>query len=86
MALALGVPALPRGRPRQLGGLPHRQELVGERRGVRFVNDSKATNADSAALRAGQLRARGLDRGRLGQGRRHSPHSPAISGASPTPS
>ena len=32
-------------------GLPHRQEMVGEIRGVRFVNDSKATNADSA-LRA----------------------------------
>ena len=30
-------------------GLPHRQELVGTIRGVRFVNDSKATNADSAA-------------------------------------
>jgi UDP-N-acetylmuramoylalanine--D-glutamate ligase len=30
-------------------GLPHRQERVGERRGVLFVNDSKATNADSAA-------------------------------------
>jgi UDP-N-acetylmuramoylalanine--D-glutamate ligase len=30
-------------------GLPHRMELVGELNGVRFVNDSKATNADSAA-------------------------------------
>lgn len=30
-------------------GLPHRQELVGHWRGVRFVNDSKATNADSTA-------------------------------------
>lgn len=30
-------------------GLPHRQEVVGTIRGVRFVNDSKATNADSAA-------------------------------------
>ncbi len=28
-------------------GLPHRQELVAEIGGVRFVNDSKATNADS---------------------------------------
>ncbi len=32
-------------------GVPHRLELVGERRGVRFVNDSKATNV-AAALRA----------------------------------
>lgn len=31
------------------GGLPHRQERVGTLGGVAFVNDSKATNADSAA-------------------------------------
>jgi UDP-N-acetylmuramoylalanine--D-glutamate ligase len=30
-------------------GLPHRQEQVGTLGGVSFVNDSKATNADSAA-------------------------------------
>jgi len=30
-------------------GLPHRSQLIGERDGVRFVNDSKATNVDSAA-------------------------------------
>jgi UDP-N-acetylmuramoylalanine--D-glutamate ligase len=29
--------------------LAHRQEIVAEARGVVFVNDSKATNADSAA-------------------------------------
>lgn len=29
-------------------GLPHRSQLVGEKDGVRFVNDSKATNVDSA--------------------------------------
>ncbi|MEO5373250.1 MAG: UDP-N-acetylmuramoyl-L-alanine--D-glutamate ligase [Alphaproteobacteria bacterium] len=29
-------------------GLPHRQELVAEVAGVRYVNDSKATNADAA--------------------------------------
>ncbi|NIZ11223.1 UDP-N-acetylmuramoyl-L-alanine--D-glutamate ligase [Pseudooceanicola sp. HF7] len=35
-------------------GLPHRSQLIGEAGGVRFVNDSKATNIDSAkqALRA----------------------------------
>jgi UDP-N-acetylmuramoylalanine--D-glutamate ligase len=36
---------------REFRGVPHRLELVGERRGVRYVNDSKATNV-AAALRA----------------------------------
>jgi UDP-N-acetylmuramoylalanine--D-glutamate ligase len=31
------------------GGLPHRSQLIAERDGVSFVNDSKATNVDSAA-------------------------------------
>jgi UDP-N-acetylmuramoylalanine--D-glutamate ligase len=31
------------------GGLPHRSQTIGEKDGVRFVNDSKATNLDSAA-------------------------------------
>lgn len=31
------------------GGLPHRSQVVGEMDGVRYVNDSKATNVDSAA-------------------------------------
>ncbi len=30
-------------------GLPHRSQLVGEKDGVTFVNDSKATNVDAAA-------------------------------------
>ncbi|MCA0871628.1 UDP-N-acetylmuramoyl-L-alanine--D-glutamate ligase [Seohaeicola saemankumensis] len=30
-------------------GLPHRSQLIAEANGVRFVNDSKATNVDSAA-------------------------------------
>ncbi len=30
-------------------GLPHRSQIVGEMDGVRFINDSKATNVDSAA-------------------------------------
>ncbi len=30
-------------------GLPHRSQMIAEAGGVRFVNDSKATNADSAA-------------------------------------
>ncbi len=38
---------------REFPGLPHRSQLVGEARGLRFVNDSKATNpgATIAALR-----------------------------------
>ena len=50
MALHLGVPR-PALAPalRSYPGLPHRAELVGTHRGVRFINDSKATNADSAA-------------------------------------
>jgi len=31
------------------GGLPHRSQTIGEKDGVRFVNDSKATNVDAAA-------------------------------------
>ena len=31
------------------GGLPHRSQVVGEFAGVTYVNDSKATNVDSAA-------------------------------------
>lgn len=34
---------------RSFGGLPHRSQTIAERNGVRFVNDSKATNVDSAA-------------------------------------
>ncbi|UPY38191.1 UDP-N-acetylmuramoyl-L-alanine--D-glutamate ligase [Sediminicoccus sp. KRV36] len=50
MALALGLDrnSLAEGL-RSYPGLPHRQELVGRIGAVRFVNDSKATNADSAA-------------------------------------
>ncbi|MBS7793098.1 UDP-N-acetylmuramoyl-L-alanine--D-glutamate ligase [Roseococcus sp. SDR] len=50
LALALGLPRA--GLAQGLAtypGLPHRQEQVGRIGAVRFVNDSKATNADSAA-------------------------------------
>jgi UDP-N-acetylmuramoylalanine--D-glutamate ligase len=40
-AVARGIASFP--------GLAHRQELVGIVDGVRFINDSKATNADAAA-------------------------------------
>jgi UDP-N-acetylmuramoylalanine--D-glutamate ligase len=50
LALALGVPraTIAEGL-RTFPGLAHRQELVGSVDGIRFVNDSKATNADAAA-------------------------------------
>ena len=35
---------------RSFAGVPHRLELVAERNGVRFVDDSKATNVASAAV------------------------------------
>lgn len=38
---------------RSFPGLPHRSQLVAERGGVRFVNDSKATNAEAAAMALG---------------------------------
>jgi UDP-N-acetylmuramoylalanine--D-glutamate ligase len=49
-ALALGLsPAAIQAGLRSFPGLPHRMEEVGTRGAVLFVNDSKATNADSAA-------------------------------------
>ncbi|MBV9812797.1 MAG: hypothetical protein JO326_08595 [Acetobacteraceae bacterium] len=50
MARALGVEehAIARGL-QTYPGLPHRQELIDVVDGIRFVNDSKATNADSTA-------------------------------------
>jgi len=54
MALALGVSreAIAAGLA-TYPGLPHRQELVGYVAGVTFINDSKATNADSTAWALG---------------------------------
>ncbi len=47
---ALGLaPKLIEGALHSFAGLPHRSQLVAERGGVRFINDSKATNVDSAA-------------------------------------
>ncbi len=49
-ARALGIaPKLIETALHSFEGLPHRSQTVGERNGVRFVNDSKATNVDSAA-------------------------------------
>ena len=50
MALHLGASAASVAEGiRSYPGLPHRQELVARRGKIRFVNDSKATNADSTA-------------------------------------
>jgi len=55
------------------GGLPHRSQTVGEAGGVRFVNDSKATNVDSAVKALAAFKnirwiCGGLgERGRFGQ-------------------
>jgi UDP-N-acetylmuramoylalanine--D-glutamate ligase len=50
-ARALGVPDTAIARAlRSFPGLPHRLETVGTVQGIAFVNDSKATNADSAAI------------------------------------
>lgn len=47
---ALGIgPRVIEGAFQSFKGLPHRSQLIAERGGVRFVNDSKATNVDSAA-------------------------------------
>jgi UDP-N-acetylmuramoylalanine--D-glutamate ligase len=65
-------------------GLPHRQELVAEVAGVRFVNDSKATNADAAARALGCYpRVFWIAGGRAKEGGIASlaPHFPAIAQA-----
>ncbi|MBU6356379.1 UDP-N-acetylmuramoyl-L-alanine--D-glutamate ligase [Acidiphilium sp.] len=50
LALALGVPREVIGRAMvSFPGLPHRQRVVASVAGVTFIDDSKATNADSAA-------------------------------------
>ena len=52
-------------------GLAHRMEDVGRIGKTRFINDSKATNADATARALACLSRYFLDRGRQGQGRRH---------------
>ena len=42
------APKLIEGAFQSFAGLAHRSQLVGEKAGVRFVNDSKATNVDAA--------------------------------------
>lgn len=51
----------------RFGGLPHRFQLVHEHNGVRWINDSKATNVGStlAALQGLQLSAGSVSNGRI---------------------
>jgi UDP-N-acetylmuramoylalanine--D-glutamate ligase len=68
---SLGIaPKLIEGALHSFAGLPHRSQLVGERAGVRFVNDSKATNVDSCGQGLAGLSEDPLDRRWHGQGRR----------------
>jgi UDP-N-acetylmuramoylalanine--D-glutamate ligase len=48
VALGIGLPAIQKGLA-SFPGLAHRMQQVGRKGNVLFVNDSKATNADSAA-------------------------------------
>jgi len=43
------APKLIEGAFHSFAGLPHRSQMLRDRAGVRFINDSKATNVDSAA-------------------------------------
>ena len=67
---------------RTFPGVPHRLELVGERDGVRYVNDSKATNVAAArrALAAYADEPVHLILGRLAEGRGLRARSPPRSG------
>jgi UDP-N-acetylmuramoylalanine--D-glutamate ligase len=78
-ARLLGVPgpAVQRGLD-EFPGLPHRLELVAERGGVEWVNDSKATNVDSTAVGLAAFPAAGVPRVVLimgGRGKR-APYAP----------
>ena len=56
---------------RSFPGLAHRMEQVGRKGAVLFVNDSKATNADSAAQALASLHRHVLDCRRQAEDRRH---------------
>lgn len=83
-ALALGEAAgLPREAMleelREFTGLPHRSQWVGERRGVRFINDSKGTNVGATlAAVAGMPGALVVIAGGDGKGQDFSPLAQAF--------
>ena len=84
VALGLDLPTIQNGLA-SFPGLAHRMEQVGRKGNVLFVNDSKATNADSRRHGAGLLRRYFLDRRRQGEDRRHRPAWPNSSRASARP-
>ncbi|MCC7199501.1 MAG: UDP-N-acetylmuramoyl-L-alanine--D-glutamate ligase [Gammaproteobacteria bacterium] len=85
-ALALGdACGLPRSAMRevlgQFTGLPHRTQLVAERRGVRWIDDSKGTNVGATlAAVAGLSGPLVVIAGGDGKGQDFSPLAPAFSG------
>ena len=63
------------------GGLPHRLELVRARGGVEWLNDSKATNVDSAFVALAALQGPVIwIAGGLGKGAPYAPLRPLIAG------
>ena len=70
IALGLDLPAIQKGLT-SFPGLAHRMQPIGRKGKVLFVNDSKATNADSAARALGKLYRHFLDRRRQAEDRRH---------------
>ncbi|HEY0840649.1 MAG TPA: UDP-N-acetylmuramoyl-L-alanine--D-glutamate ligase [Vulgatibacter sp.] len=63
------------------GGLPHRLELVRVRGGVEWLNDSKATNVDSAQVALAALPGRVVwIAGGLGKGAPYAPLRPLLPG------
>ena len=70
VALGLDLPPIQKGLA-TFPGLAHRMQQVGRKGNVLFVNDSKATNADSAAKALACFQRHFLDRRRQAEDRRH---------------
>jgi UDP-N-acetylmuramoylalanine--D-glutamate ligase len=83
---AIGLPMPPLlAALREFRGLPHRVELVAERGGVRWYDDSKGTNVGSTVAALAGLHDQGTAGGRLvliaggeGKGQDFSPLAPAV--------
>ena len=84
VALGLELPAIQKGLA-DFPGLVHRMQQIATKANVLFVNDSKATNADSAAKALASYARYFLDRRRQAEDRRHRAVSPNSSRASARP-